>query len=314
MPDVTTGDFPGTCYVPKNRYLTVAPNPANNTATARRLSVQLAKRECGAGANQGAPCTKDADCVGVCEDMPIGCASDADCAAVALGSVCASTGTCVQVLGWFGVPDVMGYVRFVDAAARHNEIWTNGQYPIDCGVDALCPANAFCDTGIGGSLTCKLNAGATEVLWDFVNLGDCQISTMIRDTRPGVAENRAARYYLVEAILQGSDITDPSNYSTALVLPTVRVWTDNAGSVANSILTPPDGQKGFLDILNQVNRFKGKGLAHMSWFDYEPAVPDHGTGFLDMLQGVGGFKDVPYPFDDPCTCTDPTHATMDACP
>ena len=208
----------------------------------------------------------------------------------------------MQRLGWFGAPDAMGYVQVVLEANRHYEVWKDGQYPIDCGIDALCPANAFCDTGLGGSLTCKWTTDSTEVLWNFVFLGDCRISTMIRDTRPGVAENRTAREYLIESVFQGDDVGDENSYSAPLRLPSVRVWTDNAGPVANLILTPPTGQQGFLDILNQVNRFKGKGLAHLAWFDYEPQTPDQDSDFLDMLWGVGGFKDAPYPFDDPCTC------------
>ncbi|MHC5111012.1 MAG: LamG-like jellyroll fold domain-containing protein [Planctomycetota bacterium] len=33
------GSFPGTCYVPKNRYLTISPNPDNSVPTARRISL-----------------------------------------------------------------------------------------------------------------------------------------------------------------------------------------------------------------------------------------------------------------------------------
>ena len=93
-----------------------------------------------------------------------------------------------------------------------------------------------------------------------------------------------------------------SNYSTPLELRTVVVWGDMTGGTSGNVALPPDDAPGFLDILHQVNRFKGKGRATTAWLDLDPQVPDRGVGFLDMLQGVNGFKNQPYPFDDPCEC------------
>ncbi|MCH8966859.1 MAG: hypothetical protein IID43_04210, partial [Planctomycetes bacterium] len=135
-----------------------------------------------------------------------------------------------------------------------------------------------------------------------VHLSGCHIAPKRRDSRPGLDENPAANFYLIEAIAQGSDIADASNYSTPLELRTVAVWGDMTGGTSGNVALPPDGSPGFLDILHQVKRFKGKGKATTAWLDLEPDVPDRGVGFLDMLQGVNGFKNQPYPFVDPCEC------------
>ena len=79
----------------------------------------------------------------------------------------------------------------------------------------------------------------------------------------------------------------------------IRQWFEGTD---NNVALPPDTAAGFLDVLHQVGRFKGRGQARTPWLDLEPPAPDHDVSFLDMLQGVSGFKDVPYPWDDPCTC------------
>ena len=52
----------------------------------------------------------------------------------------------------------------------------------------------------------------------------------------------------------------------------------------------------------QVKRCNEEGEATTPWIVLEPQVPEHGVAFLDMLQEVNGFKDQPYPFDNPCLC------------
>ncbi|MCH8967248.1 MAG: hypothetical protein IID43_06185 [Planctomycetes bacterium] len=206
------------------------------------------------------------------------------------------------MIGWFGPPDAEGFAGVVIEASRHYTIWGNLTFPMECGVDELCPAGSHCDTGLGASNTCRWDAGGAEVPSTVVHLSGCHISPKRRDARPEVDENRAANFYLIEAIAQGSDIADPSNYSTPLELRTVVVWGDMTGGTQDNLAIPPDGSPGFLDILHQVNRFKDKGKATTSWLDLDPQEPDHAVGFLDMLQGVNGFKDTPYPFASPCAC------------
>ncbi|MCH7808653.1 MAG: hypothetical protein IIB60_05460 [Planctomycetes bacterium] len=282
IPD-EAGGFPGVCYVPKNRYLSVAPNPANDILTARRLSVVLFDRSCGGLGNTS-------------------CISNAQCAGNPDGTTCDDVRTGSQVIGWFGQPGVAGSTGIVDEAGRHYTIWTDLTFPIECGVDELCPPGSHCDTGLDASNTCRFDIGDTEVPSTIVHLSGCHIAPKRRDTRPGVDENEAANDYLIEAIAFGSDISDPSSYSIPLELRTVVAWGDMTGGIQNNIALPPNNAPGFLDILHQVNRFKNQGKATTAWLDLDPQVPDQDVGFLDMLQGVNGFKDQPYPFDDPCTC------------
>ena len=206
------------------------------------------------------------------------------------------------MIGWFGQPDVDGYVSVVDEASRHNTVWADLSFPMECGVDELCPAGAHCDLGLGAGNTCRLDADGSEVLSPVVQLAGCHISPKKRDTRPGADENRAANYYLIDVIADGLDIGDPANYSLPLELRTVVYWADVTGGTLDNVALPPDNTTGFLDVLDQVNRFKDKGQATTSWLDLDPQEPDGEVGFLDMLQAVGGFKDQPYPFLDPCEC------------
>ncbi|MCH8967008.1 MAG: hypothetical protein IID43_04975 [Planctomycetes bacterium] len=282
VPDAA-GSFPGICYVPKNRYLSVAPNSANTAATARRLSVVTFERSCGGAGNTL-------------------CISNTECAGNVDGPTCDDVRTGSQVIGWFGQPNADGYADVVDEATRHYTIWADLTFPIECGVDELCPAGSHCDTGLGASNTCLLDANDTEVPSTVVHLSGCHIAPKKRDVGAGVGENRAANYYLIETIAEGSDIGAPSNYSTPLELRTVVVWGDMTGGTQNNIALPPNNTPGFLNILDQVNQFKDKGQAPTPWLDLDPQVPDRDVAFLDMLQGVNGFKDQPYPFDDPCMC------------
>ena len=274
----------GICYVPKNRYLSVAPNAANTAATARRLSVVTFEQSCGGAGNT--PCISDTECAGNLDGIT--------CDDVATGS---------QVIGWFGQPSADGYAGIVDEVSRHYAVWGNLTFPIECGVDELCPAGSHCDTGLGSSNTCRLDADNTEAPSTVVQLSGCHIAPKRRDVRPGVGENRAANYYLIEAIAEGSDTGSPSNYSTPLELRTVVFWADMTGGTSGNVALPPEGSPGFLDVLQQVNRFKDKGKATTPWLDLDPQVPDQAVGFLDMLKAVGGFKDDPYPWNDPCTCS-----------
>ncbi|MCH8966414.1 MAG: M20/M25/M40 family metallo-hydrolase [Planctomycetes bacterium] len=282
VPDVRTG-FPGTCYVPKNRYLSMVANPANTFSMARRLSIVTFERSCGGAGNTS-------------------CTSNSQCSGNADGTTCDDVRTGSQVLGWFGQPDVDGFVGIVDEENRFYTTWIDLTFPVECGVDALCPPGAHCDVGLGATNTCRLNADQTEVLSSVVHLSACHISPKKRNAAPGVDENRAANYYLIEAIAEGLSLQNAANYSVPLELRTVVVWGDLTGGTANNVALPPDNGAGFLDILDQVKRFKDKGEATTPWLDLDPQVPDHGVAFLDMLQGVNGFKDQPYPFDNPCLC------------
>ena len=277
------GSFPGTCYVPKSRYLSIAPNPTNDVPTARRLGVVTFERSCGGAGNT--VCTTDTQCAG-----------DPD------GDTCDDARTGSQIIGWFSQPDVDGYVGIVDEANRYYAIWTDLTFPVEFCVDELCPLNAYCDVGLGATNTCRWDVDDTEVVSSVVELTGCHISPKRRDARPDAGENKSANFYLIEAIAEGSDIANQSKYSLPLELRTVVVWGDMTGGTQNNVALPPNNAAGFLNILDQVSRFKGKGKATTAWLDLDPQEPDRAVGFLDMLQGVAGFKDAPYPWNDPCTC------------
>ena len=155
---------------------------------------------------------------------------------------------------------------------------------------------------LGAGRTGTVGAYGPEIPTSVVQLAGCHIAAKMRAIAAGAGENRAANYYLIEAIAQGSDITNQFQYSIPLELRTVVFWGDMTGGTQGNVALPPNNTAGFLDILDQVNHFKQQGKATTPQLDLDPQEPDHSVDFVDMLIAVAAFKAQPYPWDDPCTC------------
>ncbi len=124
-----------------------------------------------------------------------------------------------------------------------------------------------------------------------VQIGDCE-------TSPG-------HTYLVQAIVEGTDIADEANYSASLML---RTATDFGDVVGASTGTPPDGTRTFKDITAVVRGFQSTQSEPKVWLDLQggadtPQVPDFSDiNFADISHAVSGFQGGAYPFAAPGDC------------
>ena len=116
--------------------------------------------------------------------------------------------------------------------------------------------------------------------------------------------------YLVQAIQNGQDIGEESNYSETLELRTAPLWGDIVSSCAFDHCLPPEGEFGqpsIDDVLAEVNAFQGIRNAPLWWMDIDPVYADgepEGLWTLigDVLAVVNAFSGGPYPGWGPTGC------------
>jgi hypothetical protein len=126
---------------------------------------------------------------------------------------------------------------------------------------------------------------------DTIHLGDCHIAT--------------DHLYIVDAVFEGFDVGEESNFSLPLSLPTVERWADVVG---NDAVSPADGLVTFVDIQATVLGFQGMQLISKIYLELEGQgnpdnVPDvQSVNFADIFRTVEGFQAGAYPFADPTQC------------
>ena len=131
----------------------------------------------------------------------------------------------------------------------------------------------------------------TTLAAGVVTIGDCEIS-------PG-------RQYLVQAIAQGMDVGDDSNYSLPLHLPTPAHFGDVTGG--GSPGDPPNGAMGnLIDVFAIVLGFQNVQNEPKDWLDLDPssggAQPNLLVNLADAFAAVQAFQGNGYPGPAPLNC------------
>ncbi|MHC5111318.1 MAG: hypothetical protein ACYTHJ_15720 [Planctomycetota bacterium] len=123
-----------------------------------------------------------------------------------------------------------------------------------------------------------------------VHVGDCDISPQ--------------QQYRVQAIAEGADILNESDYSTPRTIPTTATWGDVVGDFTEGAWLPPDDVGNFVDVLAVVSGFQGAdNRAPLPWLDVSSQVPDRVVNFADIQLALqGGFQNQPYPFPATGNC------------
>jgi len=107
--------------------------------------------------------------------------------------------------------------------------------------------------------------------------------------------------YVVQSILQGSDVGSESAYSAELPIETSR-WGD-----VDEPFSPPDPttQPDFVDVSRVVDKFKnlaGAPIKTRAMLQPDDPNMNQDVSFLDISATVDAFKGLAYPFDGPTPC------------
>ncbi|MHC5111563.1 MAG: hypothetical protein ACYTHJ_16985 [Planctomycetota bacterium] len=127
----------------------------------------------------------------------------------------------------------------------------------------------------------------TTVPTGIVTIGDCEVSL--------------GNNYLVQTVVEGADLGEESNYSTALELPTPQHNGDVTGG--GNPGAPPNGDQGTLvDVFSMIKAFQATQNEPKDWLDFEPEAPNMVHNLADAFQGILAFQQNPYPFSAPLDC------------
>ncbi len=85
--------------------------------------------------------------------------------------------------------------------------------------------------------------------------------------------------------------------------PSPKYWCDAVGSYIGDEWTGPNGVVSMDDIMATIQMFQASPSAPpLVWVDVDPQVPNKVVNMTDVMQMVGGFKGLPYPFSAPADC------------
>jgi hypothetical protein len=123
----------------------------------------------------------------------------------------------------------------------------------------------------------------------------------------GPSETCYHHVYEIQAIDEGADLFDESNYSVALVLNTPTVWGDTVSTCAGNVCKPPNGIVGLDDVQAAIKYYQNNRVAPITWLDIDPSngdqTPNQNIGIGDILKVIDGFQGKPYPGNGPLNCS-----------
>jgi formylglycine-generating enzyme required for sulfatase activity len=157
---------------------------------------------------------------------------------------------------------------------------------------------------------------AYETAWpDLVHVVGCQIGhaglcdTSSEHCGPNLCpgdETCVHHSYSIQAIAQGYDISNEAYYSEVLELRTPTTWGDVVSTCADNICKPPNGVVGLDDVQAAISLYQGEPVAPITWLDIDPSnaaqTPNQNVGIGDILKVIDGFQGQPYPGDGPLGC------------
>ncbi|MGB0715317.1 MAG: hypothetical protein ACPGXK_05530 [Phycisphaerae bacterium] len=131
----------------------------------------------------------------------------------------------------------------------------------------------------------------TTIPSGIISIGDCEISPN--------------HDYVVQAIADGVDTKDESQYSVGLHLPTSEFNGDVTGG--GSPGDPPNGAQGsIVDVYANVLGFQSNANEPLDWLDVDPATgaatPNLIVRLADAFAIVQAFQGNPYPGPEPLNC------------
>ncbi len=108
--------------------------------------------------------------------------------------------------------------------------------------------------------------------------------------------------YTVQAIYQGCDTEDESDYSAPMSISTSQNWGDVTGDCSGSPCTPPDGIVDVVDVSAIQDKFANVIDLPKARADLDPDVPNRKVDFMDTLRVLDAAGGLSYPFDGPAEC------------
>lgn len=121
-----------------------------------------------------------------------------------------------------------------------------------------------------------------------INVFSCII---VPSNFPGTGEE-----YQVQAIADGRDPNNESDYSPPLTLHTTRYGDvyEHAPWGGSGYPTPPDDTVNIVDVVGVLSAFTAAPWTARSAYDIEPEVPDRAINITDVVHSLNGFQGLPY--------------------